>query len=99
MKGQQTVSNENNTHAFVSPATFVIDGRAHPGVITAALWKDDQLEITLQPLCQLPAGITDFKVVIDDEDLRSVNALLRVQAEAEALDELLETTHVTHSAL
>ena len=93
------MSNDNNIHAFISPSTFVIDGRAHPAVITAALSEDGQLEITLQPFCQLPAEITDLKVVIDDEDLLSVNALLRAYAGDEALDELTETTHAATPAV
>lgn len=93
--------NDTNTPAFVSPATFVIDGEAHPGVITAALWFDGQLEITIQPLCRLPFEISDLKIVLDDQDLRSVNALLRDQAgeaSADALDELTETTHAATPA-
>lgn len=96
------MSYEDNTRAFISPGAFEIDGKSHPGVITAFLWEGGQLEIAIQPLCQLPAGITGLKVVIDEADLRSVNALLRAQADdqedgAEALDELTETAHAATS--
>lgn len=90
------MSNETNTAAAISPATFEIDGKAHPGVITATRWENGQLEIILQPLCQLPAGMTDLRVILDDEDLRSVNALLRVQANEEDGE---GNTDVTNSAL
>lgn len=93
--------NGTNTPAFISPGVFGIDGEAHPGVITAALWFDGQLEITIQPLCRLPFEISDLKIVLDDQDLRSVNALLRAQAgeaSADALDELTETTHAATTA-
>lgn len=96
--------NDTNTPAFISPGTFEIDGESRPGLITAFLWGDGQLEIAIQPLCQLPYPI-EIKVVLDERDLRSVNALLRAQAgdkadEAgnETLDELTEATHAATPA-
>ena len=101
MKGQPNTMNDANTPAFISPGTFEIDGESRPGLITAFLLEDGQLEIAIQPLCQLPFEIRDLRIVLDDQDLRSVNALLRDQAgEAsnETLDELTETTHATTPA-
>lgn len=97
--------NDANTPAFISPGTFEIDGESRPGLITAFLLEDGQLEIAIQPLCQLPFEIRDLRIVLDDQDLRSVNALLRAQAgdkadEAsnEILDELTETPHAATPA-
>jgi hypothetical protein len=90
-----------NTPAFISPGAFEIDGESRPGLITALLLEDGQLEIAIQPLCQLPFEIRDLRIVLDDQDLRSVNALLRDQAgeaSADALDELTETTHAATTA-
>lgn len=76
-----------NTHAFISPGAFEIDGEARDGLITATRWEEGRLEIVIQPLFQLPHPI-EIRVLLDDADLASVNALLRQQAnEEEAADD------------
>jgi len=69
----------DNTLAFISRGAFEIDGEARDGVVTASRDDDHRLEIVIQPLCQLPYPI-DIRVVLDEHDLASVNALLRQQA-------------------
>ena len=76
-----------NTPAFISRGAFEIDGEVRDGVVTANLDEAGRLEIVVQPLCQLPYPI-DIRVVIDDYDLASVNALLRSQADAEQAADL-----------
>ena len=75
----------DNTPAFISPGAFEIDGTSSDGVITANHNGDGRLEIIILPLRQ-PHPI-DIRVVLDEQDLESVNALLRQQAAAEEGDD------------
>ena len=77
----------DNTLAFISRGAFEIDGEVRDGVVTANLDEEGRLEIVIQPLCQLPYPI-DIRVVLDEQDLASVNALLRAQADAEQVADL-----------
>ena len=78
----------DNTLAFISPGAFEIDGEMKDGLITATRWEDEgRLEIVIQPLFQWPCPI-EIRVLLDDADLTSVNALLRAQADAEQAADL-----------
>lgn len=73
-----TVSIANPTLALLSESTFFVDGESRPGVITVQRWEDDHIEITIQPLAQLPYPI-NLEVIIDSSDLAHIKSLLEAQ--------------------
>ena len=74
------------TPAFISAATFEVDGQHYPGVFTVDRYSPAGVDITIHALGKLP-GYGDLAVLIDSGDLAAVNALLRQQHLAEADDE------------
>lgn len=78
-----TITIGNPTLALVSDATFSIDGESKPGVISVHRFHDDHIEITIQPLGQLPYPMS-LDVIIDSNDLAHIKSLLDAQDRAAA---------------
>jgi len=73
----------DNINAFISKGAFEIDGLPVDGAVIADCDDEGRVMIVFRPLGGI-AGVSDLAVLIDNQDLASVNALLRQQAEVEA---------------
>lgn len=73
-----------HTKAVISESTIFADDAILPGVITAQDWTDADgntgFQIYIRPLLAIPNPTTSLEIVLDDNDIAQINALLRAQS-------------------